>query len=1139
MINPIQITLQNIYKELSAVPVNWLLANVGDKIRIETSFKIENVVLSDSDNPFMLNKTDGLLGAGWIYDPASQFANFAIGDAVKVWNYATPVTMDGADFTIINKQGNGLIQLDHAVPTIGNNVAHASISISNKTPITAIKYHFNFIKNNSAPSFISAVDGVSDQMFFTQYKLASDTSSSPMKANGGYEWQDGHSNGGTPPIAMEYDFGFSAIRPCTIAGVSIDAGTSDGIYKSNFKIIHYTKITPFLLYQQAIPPFIGANCLKLITQIEALELFTNPNFLQSEVFTPLLGNTGYYGSNFATGITNYKIANLAYTNSGGTQDIQLDTTETTIEFDVINTVDTPFAAGMVYTIGFHKVPNDPSEYQNTGNLMDVNFLYDKLFEETVGGIVYNGQNYGGAYQILKGYAASVTSTSILHIKVGVKMASAVIAAFEASGNPQYFMSIAIRNYLLATNVGDDVQLEIDQNGFSVITSDPTMIVFDPKNRILRHPEIDPITEGINIGSTINPFPEDELSAYSEFYIESATRLLDVIKIQSVQCEIVSDNGLGIVMSLDKFNMPLGAYPLIGYTQFFDTVVADQFHIPIAEDLRKFYRIKRRPDLDTGTRYYFSAQYPVLFRWEYWIAALGIDPSFFDNTLPNNGFNEWWLHYQPNPFTIYYKITVNATKNGTPQQYIQQQQLDAVDYASNLYDAVSNPSGQFTTETIDTYDSTNGNHLTVGGNKYILGYADTQIIAVFTTASMVWIPGINVVVEIGIEAWESGGIAGKRRYSSLWVADNDTWFKPVTTMNGVKSVQLTPTGGASTTTATCLIDYTQLPANISAFKITARIYWNITGTYREECITQKVLLIRGQTSPNTLVPNIPVNPLPGCCNDFVLKVLADASGLPLQNDVSGRLFWFDSIITAGYLKLYKFVGGVWVVEIADMTANSSCGTPYAFNFFTNIDGQKFLGYKMDWASVKANHGLGSYKIQVNYTDPIQGALSFYDYEFCLQAYSKQLAEGTVRIESWMNGITGDIEDDTKYKDFGNLNWYNSIRINGWFGFPTSEFKKENTQYNTGRFWNVEFDKTPMFYAHLRQLPFFIHQIIEDFIMGDRLAITDYNSKNLTNAIQKFVIIESGYKPDYKKLQSNLSSVELQFSPETNRFRKLRS
>lgn len=140
---------------------------------------------------------------------------------------------------------------------------------------------------------------------------------------------------------------------------------------------------------------------------------------------------------------------------------------------------------------------------------------------------------------------------------------------------------------------------------------------------------------------------------------------------------------------------------------------------------------------------------------------------------------------------------------------------------------------------------------------------------------------------------------------------------------------------------------------------------------------------------------------------------------------------------------------------------------------------------------------------------------------------------------LNGVTGDIEDDTKIKDFGTINWYNSLRVKGFFGYPNSDYKDDEIQYNSGQFKNVEDEQNPEFMMKLYLLPFFIHEIIKtDFMQADRYCVTDYNSKNNAVWIQKFVRKKSGYKPKWYPLQSNLASVELQFTPESNRFRKLR-
>lgn len=1135
LINPVQLVTQNIYKELNPlVAVTWALVNVGDKVKIETTFRVAIVAISSNDTPIWLNYTDGVIGAGWLYDPDNQFGEFKVGDAIKLWNYVSLTTYDAGDFTIVAKNGNGLIQLDHAVPTVGINYAAYSATVSNKTPITAVKYRYNFIKNNAAPTFISQVDEVSEQLFIAPLKLASDVASTNMQAVGAPEWQAGFASGSNPPQAQTKNFAGATIYPVTIVGVAIDTGAADGIYKSTFKIIHYTIVRPFFLYQMTEPPFVDSNCLKLITKIEAMKIITDPNSLQGLLLDSTLGQSGWYGENYNSGFTPYNLINLTYKVGGiSVPSIQLDATETVIEFDVLNTYTGPFTVATQFVIGFHKIPADPAEYKLTGNFLDANFLFDRALQ-TVGAAAVNGENFAGTYKVLTGISATLGSALLIHVTVKINMAAAVLAGFNASSNPQYFLSFATFNIAPGGSViqDDAAVLEIDRNTFYTVTSDPTMIVFDNKNAILRHPESDPVTQGVIYPAIVNVLPEDELAANSVFYIESATRLTDVIKLTNTKAQIIVSDGTTTFV-LHEFLAQLSAYPFIGYAQQFDFSLADQFHIPIAETLRKYYSAKRRSDLDSGTRYYFSVNYPVLFRWETWTQALGVDSSFFNIALPNNGFNQWWFRYKTGAFKLYYKITVNATKNGIGQTYTQQQEINPSDYASNA---------NFTIKTIKTYDMA-GVQLVSGATNYISGFANTEIRAVFKNILAPFVAAgdtyIAGTVVIGIEAWESGGIAGKRRYSGQYVADSDTWFLSLAGDGKVKQSNVGDGLTYHTVTAKVYLDYTLLPPGVDTFKITARIYDNITGAYQEECITQKVYIIPANPVPVTVTPFVPENPLPGCCNDYVIPVLADATGKATQNDVSGFLWWFDSIVTAATMELKQWNGSAWITVVANLQATGSYGTPYLFGFYTNGQGQNFIGYKMNWAAVKALIGTGSYKVTVSYTVPVFGNSTKDSYEYCLQTYSPQLADGTVRLEYWLNGVTGDIEDDTKYKDFGTINWYNSLRVNGYFGYPKSTYKSDDIEYNNGQRLFVEDEQEPVYKLKLQLLPFFLHEIIRtDFMMADELAITDYNSKNNATYIQKYVRKDSGYEPSWYPMQSNLASVELQFKQAFNRFRKLR-
>lgn len=936
MISPIKLISQTFSKDLSSADSSFFLGNVGDRLEIDTIFSVENYVISTLDDPFILNNTNGTIGTGWVFDPLGGFANFKVGDTIYCYNKNLAT---GESKTILSKIDDSNIQV--AAFGCPNDTSFESFVISNTTPITAIKFRYNFIENDAADSFLSHFDG-SDQLIICPSKLASDTGFTIMTFTGGKEWQSG--------IA-------------SIQGVSIDDGTTDGVYKSRYKILHFVKVPPFILPEQidnqksGIYPsyFKDSKCWKYITQISAAELITNPNFLVSQNFSETLGNSGWYGENYNTGKTNYSISNLVYNNSGVVDSIQLSTIETIITFDVLNTADTPFSNNNTkFILGIFKVPVDPSEYQNNGKLLFDNFLFDRAMP-TVGGAAVNGDNYGGTYQFLKGISAVYVSSSKITVTAKIDMSAATLAGFQASSLPQYFMFLSTQNYLLDTldPLNDLVSLPIDLNTFTFVTADPTMI--QVSNVFLRHPESDPATQGfipgvstpatgtvtqypsasgaylvideingktigvaddagsllatINVlvnsintntplgtifggwpafdnsagwtasasisvgfggyrftltspsgsiyngltittkgdagdstpstlaggsdtgsGGVFNVFPQDEIVACSNFYIESLARDADEIKISSVIPKIIANDGAK-EFDIDSYVLQLSPYPLIGYTQQFDVQIARAFHVPVGT-IRKYIEVKRRNDLDSGTKKFFSLNYPFLFRWETWTAALGVDSSFFDSTLPNNGFNEWWFHYKTGSWKIYYKLIVNATKNGIAQQYELQQEINPNDYNSNTDYTIADTYA-FNPEDLDLLLSGTGGaiqlvtgnttSITVNGQIYATNgenmantYKKTLLAIVFKKTTT----PVDVTVEIDVEIFEKGGIYGKRRYSSRWAADSDTWFSSI---DGSDTIVLYAYGDYII--ALCYFDPATLnfPTTAKSFSFSPRIY----------------------------------------------------------------------------------------------------------------------------------------------------------------------------------------------------------------------------------------------------------------------------------------------------------------------------
>lgn len=304
----------------------------------------------------------------------------------------------------------------------------------------------------------------------------------------------------------------------------------------------------------------------------------------------------------------------------------------------------------------------------------------------------------------------------------------------------------------------------------------------------------------------------------------------------------------------------------------------------------------------------------------------------------------------------------------------------------------------------------------------------------------------------------------------------------------------------------------------------------------EAITGEFSFIASDPLPPTPSLNLPALSTKDCCSAFSLYALADTSSTDeFKNDRAGILFWFSNAISAATITLQKY-NGTW----ADLTtfSDNSFGTFYPFGFFVNDEGEQFIGYQLNWKDVLTTYGEGSYRVRADITAAIGGTSSQLTPEWCLMQYTPERANKTVRIEYNLSGQLG-VTDDTKRRDLGTLDWYNSLRLFGFFGYPTSSYEADYIQYNNGQKVYVEDEQEPEYTLKLALAPALVHNLMRtDVLQADQILITDYNAINADTFIKKAVIKNSDYAPNWNKLKSKLATVEVQFIQEYNNLKKLR-
>lgn len=306
----------------------------------------------------------------------------------------------------------------------------------------------------------------------------------------------------------------------------------------------------------------------------------------------------------------------------------------------------------------------------------------------------------------------------------------------------------------------------------------------------------------------------------------------------------------------------------------------------------------------------------------------------------------------------------------------------------------------------------------------------------------------------------------------------------------------------------------------------------------EAITQIFFFIGQSQQQPVQSPLLPNGRTIECCSDFVINALANtASTSDLQNDKAGPLFCFPSYVTDAEIKLQKYTNGNYS-DIATLD-NNTYGTFYEFGFFVNGQKETFIGYQLNWKDVLTAHGEGLYKIICIPSLPFGTPITLESFQYCLKTYSKERAEGTVRIEYYLSGILGVIGYDTLKRDLGELNWYNAFRLPGFFGYPTASYETDIVEYNNGQRQYVEDEQEPEYTLKLKMQPHYIHEVMRiDVMQADHVFITDYNSRNAGTFIKKAVMKNGSYEPDWHRLQSKLANVEVKFKQEFNNLRKLR-
>lgn len=299
--------------------------------------------------------------------------------------------------------------------------------------------------------------------------------------------------------------------------------------------------------------------------------------------------------------------------------------------------------------------------------------------------------------------------------------------------------------------------------------------------------------------------------------------------------------------------------------------------------------------------------------------------------------------------------------------------------------------------------------------------------------------------------------------------------------------------------------------------------------------------------------------------FALPVFAQTAAQstnpqPYFNDTNAFLFYFPGTgVSTLTFTIDKFVGGVWVPH--NINSLNTYGTYYPR--YTLCPNKPWVGTTISWYKVLNTLGEGIYrfKVQTSYFGIGIYSTCFASPPFCLKTFSCLAADRTTKFESYMSGgILGNVDKSTcggqswefccthQYtidaphnivvQSSSPIQWYDSIRVAGEFGYEDTDYERKIIKYTTGVVNKIRDEALLKFKWTTQELPFWFHERFKVYgLFSDQLLVSDYNIYQSDYNLKRYCVIADGaYNPQYhygggKPGGSQYSKVDVIFKPQT--------
>ena len=254
----------------------------------------------------------------------------------------------------------------------------------------------------------------------------------------------------------------------------------------------------------------------------------------------------------------------------------------------------------------------------------------------------------------------------------------------------------------------------------------------------------------------------------------------------------------------------------------------------------------------------------------------------------------------------------------------------------------------------------------------------------------------------------------------------------------------------------------------------------------------------------------------CGTDIVPQLVLASNVLTgnYYNDITGEMYLMPNANINPNFFIEKWVVNAWVQQAQVDNVNGNL-----------VSSGKLKGYQVKWSVVLPLYAEGLYRVKMS-ASYIGNSITKYSQIFCLKSFSKFTADNSVKFEYTLsNKYYDDVAE--KWIDYSNLNFYNSIRLKGYFGNEKNTNERVEIEYSNGQILRTYDEIIRTYDFTSGQLDANIHRLFKRALQSNDIIVTDYNLNNDDTFKAKKIVMISGYEPQYK-VYSKLSRVKLEFA-----------